>query len=165
MIQGSQYDYKYYIMLFMIQGSHDDKNRGMAAFLHPQQLWRWSSSGARRPRSRRIVHQEIEREEDESLSVGDCAVFLSTGRPDRPYVGRIEALWESAGGHMRVKVRWFYHAVETEGCANGGRRVDELTMPVRLCGNCCSFKVRPPEKVLPWSLQATVYDTQYRPPG
>ena len=104
----------------------------MAAFLHPQQLWRWSSDGVRRPRSRRIVHQEIEREEDESLTVGDCAVFLSTGRPDRPYVGRIEALWESAGGHMRVKVRWFYHAVETEGCANGGRRVDELTLPVSL---------------------------------
>ena len=74
--------------------------------------------------------QEIEREEDESLCVGDCAVFLSTGRPDRPYVGRIEALWESIGGHMRVKVRWFYHAVETEGCASGGRRVDELTMQV-----------------------------------
>ena len=31
---------------------------------------------------------------------------------------------------MRVKVRWFYHAVETEGCANGGRRVDELKLPV-----------------------------------
>ena len=59
----------------------EEKNRGMAAFLHPQQLWRWASDGVRRPRSRRIVHQEIEREEDESLTVGDCAVFLSTGRP------------------------------------------------------------------------------------
>ena len=64
------------------------------------------------------------------MSVGDCAVFLSTGRPDRPYVGRLESLWETSSGQMRVKVRWFYHATETEGTAQGGRRVQDLKLPV-----------------------------------
>lgn len=61
------------------------------------------------------------------LQVGDCAVFLSAGRPDRPYVGRIELLWQSWGGSMIVKVRWFYHPEET--C--GGRRLTHLKIPVR----------------------------------
>ena len=58
--------------------------------------------------------------------VGDCAVFLSSGRADLPYVGRIELLWQSWGGSMTVKVRWFYHPEET--C--GGRRLSNLTNPV-----------------------------------
>ena len=53
-------------------------------------------------------------------------MFLSSGRADRPYVGRIELLWQSWGGSMTVKVRWFYHPEET--C--GGRRVSNLKIPV-----------------------------------
>ena len=49
------------------------------------------------------------------LQVGDCAVFLSTGRPNLPYVGRIESLWEAWGGNMVVRVKWFYHPEETKG--------------------------------------------------
>lgn len=49
------------------------------------------------------------------IQVGDCAVFLSTGRPDRPYIGRIESMWESWGSSMVVKVKWFYHPEETAG--------------------------------------------------
>lgn len=48
--------------------------------------------------------------------MGDCAVFLSTGRPDRPYIGRIESMWESWGTNMVVRVKWFYHPEETNGC-------------------------------------------------
>jgi len=105
-----------------------DQSLGMAAFLPPQQLWRWSTKGIKRARGR-ILHREIERDEGETLSVGDCAIFLSTGRPDRPYVGRLESLWETSAGQMRVRVQWFYHASETEGTAAGGRRVDDLKMP------------------------------------
>ena len=50
--------------------------------------------------------------------VGECAVFLSTGRPHLPYVGRIESMWESWGGNMVVKVKWFYHPEETKGGRN-----------------------------------------------
>ena len=102
---------------------------GMAAFLPAQQLWRWSTKGHKRARGR-ILHLEIERDEGEQLAVGDCAIFLSTGRSDRPYVGRLESLWETSAGHMRVRVQWFYHASETEGTATGGRRVQDLKMPV-----------------------------------
>lgn len=47
--------------------------------------------------------------------VGDCAVFLSTGRPNLPFIGRIESMWEAWGGQMTVKVKWFYHPEETKG--------------------------------------------------
>ena len=54
--------------------------------------------------------------------VGESAVFLSIGRPNLPYVGRIESLWESWGGHMTVKVKWFYHPEETKG----GKRLQNM---------------------------------------
>jgi len=50
------------------------------------------------------------------FQVGDSAVFLSTGRPDRPYIGRIESMWETTSGNKVVRVRWFYHPEETTGC-------------------------------------------------
>lgn len=74
-----------------------------------------------------ISQQKMEPFVNFILQVGDCAVFLSAGRPDRPYVGRIELLWQSWGGSMTVKVRWFYHPEET--C--GGRRLTHLKIPVR----------------------------------
>jgi len=65
--------------------------------------------------------------------VGDCAVFLSTGRPDRPYIGRIESMWESWGTNMVVRVKWFYHPEETNGCPA------HLQYPVSqfLCSSLC----------------------------
>jgi len=57
--------------------------------------------------------------------VNDCAVFLSTGRSDRPYIGKIEMLWETGNGSMMVKVKWFYHPEEIETC---GRKFD-LKLP------------------------------------
>jgi hypothetical protein len=111
-----------------ITGTPDEQSMGMAAFLPAQQLWRWSTKGLKRARGR-ILHREIERDEGEKLAVGDCAIFLSTGRPDRPYVGRLESLWETSSGQMRVKVQWFYHSSETEGTATGGRRVQDLKLP------------------------------------
>lgn len=56
--------------------------------------------------------------EKETIMVGDCAVFLSTGRPHLPYVGSIESLWEGWGGNMVVKVKWFYHPEETKDGKN-----------------------------------------------
>lgn len=49
----------------------------------------------------------------ETVRVGDCAVFLSPGRPQLPYVGRVESLWESWSSSMVVRVKWFYHPEET----------------------------------------------------
>uniref|UniRef100_A0A0K2UI60 Putative LOC100645596 [Bombus terrestris] n=1 Tax=Lepeophtheirus salmonis TaxID=72036 RepID=A0A0K2UI60_LEPSM len=103
----------------------------MAAFLPAQQLWCWADNGIKK--GRRILHNAIKRDDDETLSVGACAVFLSTGRPDRPYIGRLESLWEAQGSNnlrnMRVKVRWFYHACETKGKSKEGNEVNNLKLP------------------------------------
>jgi len=49
----------------------------------------------------------------EMIRVGDCAVFLSAGRPNLPFIGRIQSMWESWGSNMVVRVNWFYHPEET----------------------------------------------------
>ncbi|XP_068632200.1 protein winged eye isoform X2 [Battus philenor] len=89
----------------------------MAAFLPGGALWRWHGPAYRRtarPRHRKLFYRAIQRGE-ETLHVGEAAVFLSTGRADRPYIGRIVALWEARGA-MAVRVEWFYHPEETVGC-------------------------------------------------
>jgi hypothetical protein len=52
--------------------------------------------------------------------------LLCIGRSDRPYIGRIEMMWETASGAMMTKVKWFYHPQEIETC---GRKFD-LKLPV-----------------------------------
>ncbi|CAH0723105.1 unnamed protein product, partial [Brenthis ino] len=89
----------------------------MAAFLPGGALWHWRGPAYRRtarPRHRKLFYRAIQRGE-EVLNVGEAAVFLSTGRADRPYIGRIAALWEARGA-MAVRVHWFYHPEETVGC-------------------------------------------------
>jgi len=108
------------------QGSNNKSP--IAAFLPPQHtLWRWADAGHRQnSKSRRLFHKSIRKDDMDSLEVGDCAVFLSTSRPDRPYIGRIHSLWQTSGGNMKVQVRWFYHPAEVEGSAEGGGRVEDL---------------------------------------
>lgn len=64
-------------------------------------------------KARKLFYKAIVRGK-ETLRVGDCAVFLSAGRPNLPYIGRIESMWESWGSNMVVKVKWFYHPEETK---------------------------------------------------
>jgi len=93
---------------------------GITSFLPPQhRLWRWEDEGRKlSAKSRRVYHNTISRAE-EKISVGDCAVFLSTGRPDTPYIGRIHSMWQTAVGNMRVQVKWFYHPAEVEASVLG----------------------------------------------
>ena len=85
------------------------KRSPIAAFLPPQHsLWTWADPGWRASaKSRRLFHSTLRRQGGggDTLSVGDCAVFLSTSRPDRPYIGRIHSLWQTGGGNMKVQVR------------------------------------------------------------
>ncbi|XP_048465704.1 trinucleotide repeat-containing gene 18 protein [Rhincodon typus] len=57
----------------------------------------------------------------EIIRLGDCAVFLSAGRPNLPYIGRIQSMWESWGNNMVVRVKWFYHPEET----NLGKKLND----------------------------------------
>ena len=64
-------------------------------------------------KARKLFYKAIVRGK-EMIRIGDCAVFLSAGRPNLPYIGRIESMWESWGSNMVVKVKWFYHPEETK---------------------------------------------------
>ncbi|XP_040186892.1 BAH and coiled-coil domain-containing protein 1 isoform X3 [Rana temporaria] len=89
----------------------------ISTFLPARQLWRWSGEPTQRRgmkgKARKLFYKSIVRGK-ETLHVGECAVFLSAGRPNLPYIGRIESMWESWGGNMVVKVKWFYHPEETK---------------------------------------------------
>ncbi|XP_042249839.1 BAH and coiled-coil domain-containing protein 1 isoform X3 [Thunnus maccoyii] len=89
----------------------------MSAFLAGRQSWRWSGNPTQRRglkgKARKLFYKAIVRGRD-TVKVGDCAVFLSAGRPNLPYVGRIENFWESWTSSMVVKVKWFYHPEETK---------------------------------------------------
>ena len=90
----------------------------MAAFLPERQLWDWEGKGIKRSASKGKAKREVFKaivRGAERIAVGDCAVFLSAGLPDRPYVGKIKALWETTSGQMLVQVAWFYHPEETCG--------------------------------------------------
>ncbi|XP_053387028.1 uncharacterized protein LOC123561998 isoform X2 [Mercenaria mercenaria] len=91
----------------------------------PRGLWEWSGSCTKRPgmkgKAKKEYYKTVTRGR-ESISVGESAVFLSTGRPNLPYVGRIESFWEGWGGQMVVKVKWFYHPEETKG----GKRLQNM---------------------------------------
>lgn len=67
-----------------------------------------------RGKAKKEFYRSIVRGSDH-IMVGDSAVFLSTGRDNCPYIGKIESLWAGWGGQMTVKVKWFYHPEETKG--------------------------------------------------
>lgn len=102
------------------RASSGDKSK-IAAFLPERQLlWNWAGKSVKKyygssrgKKAKKIFYREIVRGK-ERITVGDAAVFLSTGRPHLPYVGRILSMWQSAAGNMIVKVRWFYHGEETK---------------------------------------------------
>ncbi|XP_064179531.1 LOW QUALITY PROTEIN: BAH and coiled-coil domain-containing protein 1 [Anguilla rostrata] len=81
------------------------------------QLWKWSGNPTQRRgmkgKARKLFYKAVVRGRD-TVCVGDCAVFLSAGRPHLPYVGRIESMWQSWASNMVVKVKWFYHPEETK---------------------------------------------------
>ncbi|XP_038133352.1 BAH and coiled-coil domain-containing protein 1 isoform X1 [Cyprinodon tularosa] len=89
----------------------------VSAFLAGRQMWRWSGNPTQRRglkgKARKLFYKAIVRGRD-TVRVGDCAVFLSAGRPNLPYVGQIENFWESWTSKMVVKVKWFYHPEETK---------------------------------------------------
>uniref|UniRef100_A0A1Q3FIA0 Putative phd finger transcription factor n=1 Tax=Culex tarsalis TaxID=7177 RepID=A0A1Q3FIA0_CULTA len=101
------------------QSTENGSSSKIAAFLPARQLWAWCGKGYRRStgRVKKQFYKSIQRGK-ETISVGDSAVFLSTGRPDRPYIGHIESMWETSTNNMVVRVKWFYHPEETEGCPN-----------------------------------------------
>ncbi|XP_061561824.1 BAH and coiled-coil domain-containing protein 1 isoform X1 [Phycodurus eques] len=96
--------------------SSPEPQANIAPLLPGRQLWKWSGNPTQRRglkgKARKLFYKAIVRGK-ETVRVGDCAVFLSPGRPQLPYVGRVESLWESWSSSMVVRVKWFYHPEET----------------------------------------------------
>lgn len=80
-------------------------------------------------KARKLFYKAIVRGK-EMIRIGDCAVFLSAGRPNLPYIGRIQSMWESWGSNMVVRVKWFYHPEET----SPGKRLHEGQVSLRPAG-------------------------------
>uniref|UniRef100_A0A8C1K6T2 BAH domain and coiled-coil containing 1a n=1 Tax=Cyprinus carpio TaxID=7962 RepID=A0A8C1K6T2_CYPCA len=95
----------------------DQTKPRVSPILPSRQLWRWSGNPTQRRglkgKARKLFYKAIVRGKD-LVRVGDCAVFLSTGQPHLPLIGRIESFWESWQSSMVVKVQWFYHPEETK---------------------------------------------------
>ncbi|XP_063961234.1 trinucleotide repeat-containing gene 18 protein-like isoform X1 [Lytechinus pictus] len=113
------------------KGSLSTSCNVQAAFSPPLQFWRWLGKATQRRgskgKARKLFYKSIVRDK-EIIRVGECAIFLSTGRPHLPYIGRIESMWESWGGMMVVRVKWFYHPEETKG----GRKPNDGKMALYL---------------------------------
>ncbi|KAK2829276.1 hypothetical protein Q7C36_017266 [Tachysurus vachellii] len=94
----------------------DHSRPKLSSCMPARQLWRWSGNPTQRRglkgKARKLYFKSIVRGRD-TVHVGDCAVFLSAGRPHLPYIGRIESFWETWSSSMVVKVKWFYHPEET----------------------------------------------------
>uniref|UniRef100_A0A1B6E3E0 BAH domain-containing protein n=2 Tax=Clastoptera arizonana TaxID=38151 RepID=A0A1B6E3E0_9HEMI len=75
--------------------------------------WKWVGKEFKKPgakgKEKKVFYKTIQRGQ-ETISVGECAVLLSTGRY---YVAQVESMWESVKG-KQLKVKWFYHPEETE---------------------------------------------------
>lgn len=52
---------------------------------------------------------------NEVLRVGDSAELMPKDRSVLPFIGKIDGLWATSRGEMRVRVRWYYRLIETEG--------------------------------------------------
>ncbi|KAJ3600596.1 hypothetical protein NHX12_031576 [Muraenolepis orangiensis] len=96
----------------------------ISAFLPARQLWKWFGKPTQRRgmkgKAKKLFYKAIVRGR-EMIRIGDCAVFLSAGRPNLPFIGRIQSMWESWGSNMVVRVNWFYHPEET----NPGKKLTD----------------------------------------
>lgn len=52
---------------------------------------------------------------NEVLRVGDSAELMPRDESILPFIAKIEGFWATGRGEMRVRVRWYYRLVETEG--------------------------------------------------
>eukprot|EP00063_Salmo_salar_P075179 XP_014050014.1 PREDICTED: trinucleotide repeat-containing gene 18 protein-like [Salmo salar] len=102
----------------------------ISAFLPARQLWKWFGKPTQRRgmkgKAKKLFYKAIVRGR-EMIGIGDCAVFLSAGRPNLPFIGKIQSMWESWGSNMVVRVNWFYHPEET----NPGKKLHDKKVGVR----------------------------------
>jgi len=73
------------------------------------------------------------------IQIGDCAVFLSSGQLDRPFIGKVNCMWETNQEKMQVKVFWFYHPEETASDFTGNLPYPVSKIYSNYCDDHCVF--------------------------
>lgn len=79
--------------------------------------WRFEGAPKRSKRHGRTYRDNYLsiRRGNEVIRVGDSAELMPRDESILPFVAKIDGLWATSRGEMRVRVRWYYRLVETEG--------------------------------------------------
>lgn len=79
--------------------------------------WRFEGPPKRSKRHGRIYRDNYMsiRRGSEVIRVGDSAELMPRDESILPFIAKIDGLWATVRGEMRVRVRWYYRLVETEG--------------------------------------------------
>jgi len=88
--------------------------------------WAWADGGFKPSKRSRIVQHDTIEKDGETVSVGDAVFLHSADSGGEPYIGRVDRLWETSTGKMKVLIRWLYHAHQVEGVVQGGGRVQHI---------------------------------------
>ncbi|VDO91976.1 unnamed protein product [Soboliphyme baturini] len=84
-----------------------------ADFRSEKSLWKWCGSPVSQPpKSRKRFYLAVQ-QKDEIIQIGDCVEFFTTPQGKLPYVGIVQKLW-SVSSRMRVRVSWYYRALEID---------------------------------------------------
>lgn len=91
---------------------HDHSSNG-----RDYEPWQWVGLPKRMKRNGRVykeIYQRISRGL-EVIKIGDSAELMPKDSTALPFVAKIDAMWANSRGEMRVRVRWYYRLMETEG--------------------------------------------------
>jgi len=93
----------------------------------PKNAWAWSDEGYKQSKRSRKVYHDIIEKDGETVVVGDAVLLHSSDSGDgKPYIGRVDRMWETGTGKKKVLIRWLYHADQVEGVVQGGGRVEQI---------------------------------------
>lgn len=100
------------------KGSKSSGNKVTSFLPEKQSMWnKWYGNYVRKTskasKSKKIFYNSIIRDQEE-IKINDCAVFLSVGKPNLPYIGRIVLMWQNAQGNIILRIKWFYHLEELQ---------------------------------------------------
>lgn len=79
--------------------------------------WRFEGAPKRTKRNGRTYRDNYLaiRRGSEVIKVGDSAELMPRDESILPFIAKIDGIWANTRGEMRVRVRWYYRLLETEG--------------------------------------------------
>lgn len=92
--------------------SSDENNYGIE-----YRPWKFDGPPRRSKRHGRTYRDNYSmiRRGNEVIRIGDSAELMPRDETILPFIAKIDGLWATGRGEMRVRVRWYYRLAETEG--------------------------------------------------